>query len=63
MLPQAASIRHPVHALESAKAGAHAATMPFKVLDQMTQHVLTDKGLAIFEKDWEKAKAAQTNAL
>lgn len=59
----AASIRNPYHALESAKAGAHAATMPFKVLKQMAHHVLTDQGLAIFVADWEKAKAAQQNQL
>lgn len=59
----AASIRHPVHVLEAAKAGAHIATMPFKVLEQMTQHVLTDKGLKIFADDWERAKAVQKSAL
>lgn len=51
----AASLRHPLHVVESAKAGAHVGTLPFKVLDQMFHHPLTDKGLAQFLKDWEKA--------
>ncbi len=53
----AASIRHPLHVVESAMAGAHVATIPWKVLDQMFNHPLTDKGLAAFLKDWEKVKA------
>jgi len=52
----AASLRHPLHVVEAAMAGAHVATMPAKVLDLMFQHPLTDKGLAQFLKDWEKAK-------
>lgn len=52
----AASLRHPLHVVEAALAGAHVATMPAKVLDLMFQHPLTDKGLAQFLKDWEKAK-------
>ena len=51
----AASIRHPRHVTESALAGAHVATMPLKVLEQMTKHPLTDKGIAIFKADWAKA--------
>ncbi len=51
----AASIRHPRHVTESALAGAHVATMPLKVLEQMTKHPLTDKGIAIFKSDWAKA--------
>lgn len=51
----AASIRHPLHVVEAAKAGADVSTMPFKVLDMMYSHPLTDKGLAQFLKDWEKA--------
>eukprot|EP00775_Hariotina_reticulata_P011643 gene11643-11788_t len=58
-----ASIRHPAHAFESAKAGAYAGTMPFKVMKQMASHVLTDKGLQAFVDDWEKAKAQQTSQL
>jgi transaldolase len=51
----AASIRHPLHIVEAAKAGADVATMPFKVLESLYNHPLTDKGLAQFLKDWEKA--------
>ena len=52
-----ASIRHPRHVTESALAGAHIATIPFKVLQQMVRHPLTDKGIALFKADWEKARA------
>ena len=55
----AASIRHPRHVTESALAGAHVATMPLKVLEQMTKHPLTDKGIAIFKADWAKATAGK----
>ncbi len=51
-----ASIRHPMHVIESAKLGAHIATIPFDVLDKMMRHPLTDIGLAKFLKDWEKLK-------
>ncbi len=50
----AASLRHPMHIVECALAGAHVGTMPFKVLEMMFNHPLTDKGLAQFLKDWEK---------
>ena len=50
----AASLRHPLHVVEAAMAGAHVATIPFKVLDQMIKHPLTDKGVEQFLKDWEK---------
>jgi len=50
----AASLRHPIHVQESALAGAHIGTMPFKVLDQLFNHPLTDKGLEQFLKDWAK---------
>jgi len=53
----AASIRHPRHITESALAGAHIATVPFKVFQQMVRHPLTDKGIATFKKDWENARA------
>lgn len=53
----AASIRHPLHVVQSALAGAHVATIPFKVLDQMFKHPLTDKGLDAFLADWKKVKA------
>lgn len=49
-----ASIRHPIHLVESAKLGAHVATMPPKVIRQLYQHPLTDKGLAAFVDDWKK---------
>ena len=52
----AASLRHPLHVVEAALAGAHVGTMPYKVLDSMFNHPLTDKGLAQFLKDWEKTK-------
>jgi len=49
-----ASVRHPLHVLEGALAGAHIATMPFKVLDSLFNHPLTDKGLAAFLADYQK---------
>jgi transaldolase len=49
-----ASVRHPIHVLESAKIGAHVATCPLKVLLQLTRHPLTDLGLEQFLADWEK---------
>jgi len=51
----AASIRHPLHCIEAAKAGADIATMPFKVLMQMVKHPLTDIGLERFLADWRKS--------
>jgi transaldolase len=50
----AASIRHPIHVLESAKAGAHIATIPFNVFDKLIYHPLTDKGVQIFLDDYRK---------
>lgn len=49
-----ASIRHPIHFLESALIGADVATVPYKVILQLAQHTLTDVGLEKFLKDWEK---------
>jgi len=49
-----ASCRNPLHIREAALLGAHVATMPFKVLEQLLMHPLTDIGLARFLKDWEK---------
>ena len=49
----AASIRHPQHCVEAAKAGADVASVPFKVLMQMAHHPLTDTGNAIFTRDWK----------
>lgn len=51
-----ASIRHPLHVIESAKTGAHAATIPFGVIEKMLKHPLTDIGLEKFLKDWGKVK-------
>ena len=50
----AASIRHPIHILECAKAGADIATVPYKVLQQIMRHPLTDSGVATFIADHEK---------
>ena len=54
----AASLRHPIHVLECAMAGADVATIPYKVFEQLIKHPLTDVGLANFIKDWEKTKQA-----
>ena len=51
-----ASIRNPLHVLEAALAGAHIATIPFKVIEQLVKHPLTDKGIDSFLADWEKVK-------
>ncbi len=51
-----ASIRHPIHVLESAKAGADIATIPYKIFNQMLNHPLTDSGIEQFLKDWESVK-------
>jgi len=50
----AASIRHPQHCVAAAKAGAHIATVPHKVLIQMLHHPLTDVGVARFLNDWQR---------
>ena len=54
----AASIRHPRHVTEAAMIGSHIATLPFKVLQQMVRHPLTDKGIVAFQTDWKKAREA-----
>ncbi|MGO1468517.1 MAG: fructose-6-phosphate aldolase [Tissierella sp.] len=51
-----ASIRHPAHVFQSAKAGADIATIPYKVFNQMLNHPLTDSGIERFLKDWESVK-------
>lgn len=51
-----ASIRHPEHAVGSALAGAHIATVPYKVIEQMAKHPLTDSGIAQFIADFENSK-------
>jgi transaldolase len=50
----AASLRHPMHVIESAKAGADVATMPYSVFTQLVKHPLTDIGLEKFLSDWNK---------
>jgi len=50
-----ASIRHPMHIVESALLGAHVATIPFKIIQQLVKHPLTDKGLDSFLDDWKKS--------
>src|SRR6188508_1633846 len=51
----AASIRHPMHIVDCALAGADVATIPFKVIQQLVKHPLTDKGLDSFLADWKKS--------
>lgn len=51
----AASIRHPMHIVDCALAGADVATIPFKVIKQLVSHPLTDKGLESFLADWHKS--------
>jgi transaldolase len=51
----AASIRHPVHVVQSAKIGSHIATVPYKIIKQMIKHPLTDAGIEIFLQDWQEA--------
>ncbi|OLN24185.1 fructose-6-phosphate aldolase [Domibacillus antri] len=53
----AASIRHPQHVTAAALKGAHISTTPFKVLQQLFKHPLTDKGIEGFLADWENRKA------
>ncbi len=50
-----ASVRHPRHVVEAAKMGAHIATVPFKVMEQLLKHPLTDIGIERFLSDWRKA--------
>jgi transaldolase len=49
-----ASVRHPIHVLQAARMGADVATIPYKVIEQLAAHPLTDKGLKQFLADWEK---------
>lgn len=51
-----ASVRHPMHIVEAAKMGADCVTCPGKIIEQLMNHPLTDKGLAAFLKDWENRK-------
>jgi transaldolase len=50
----AASLRHPLHVIAAAKAGAHVATVPYNVLMQMIRHPLTDIGISRFAEDWKR---------
>lgn len=49
-----ASVRHPMHVMDSALIGADIVTLPLKVIEQLAKHPLTDKGMAQFLADWEK---------
>jgi len=49
-----ASVRHPLHVVESARMGAHIATIPPEVVRKLVSHPLTDRGLAAFLADWSK---------
>lgn len=51
----AASIRHPMHVVESAKMGSHIATIPYTIIKQMVKHPLTDAGIEKFLHDWKQA--------
>jgi transaldolase len=51
-----ASVRHPIHVVEAGLIGAHVCTIPFKVIDQLIRHPLTDLGLEKFLADWNKGK-------
>jgi transaldolase len=51
----AASIRHPMHVVDAAKAGAHIGTMPMKIFQMLVKHPLTDAGIEKFNADWQKA--------
>ena len=52
-----ASVRHPLHVVEAARIGAEIATMPFKILEALVRHPLTDKGLDQFLRDWDSLPA------
>ena len=51
----AASIRHPIHFIESARIGSHIATVPYTIIKQMIKHPLTDAGIEKFMNDWKQA--------
>jgi len=54
-----ASIRHPIHVIESGKIGADIVTLPPNILEKLISHPLTDRGLALFISDWQKKKKIQ----
>jgi transaldolase len=58
-----ASVRHPLHVRDAAMLGAHVATVPMKILEDMVKHPLTDSGLEQFLKDWQKVPGGMTAAL
>jgi transaldolase len=58
----AASIRHPRHMTDAAMLGAHIATTPFKILQMMVHHPLTDSGIKKFREDWDKARQAAADS-
>jgi len=51
-----ASVRHPLHVVEAALMGADIATIPFKVIEQLFKHPLTDVGIQKFLEDWKKVQ-------
>jgi transaldolase len=55
-----ASVRHPIHLTQAARMGADIATMPFKVIEMLLKHPLTDIGIEKFLKDWETTQGAKT---
>ncbi len=57
-----ASVRHPIHVLESARLGADVATIPYSVIEQLARHPLTDSGLKKFLSDWEKVPKEEKEA-
>jgi transaldolase len=54
-----ASVRHPIHVAQAARMGADISTLPFKILEQLFKHPLTDSGLAKFISDWEKTQGGK----
>jgi transaldolase len=50
-----ASVRHPLHVSQAIEAGAHIATIPYKIFEMLFKHPLTDNGLKRFLEDWNKA--------
>ncbi len=49
-----ASVRNPIHIIDAARMGAHVATMPYTVIEQLVKHPLTDIGIERFKNDWKK---------
>lgn len=56
-----ASVRHPIHVMDSAKIGANIVTLPLKIIHQLIRHPLTDSGLKTFLADWEKVSNKALN--